>query len=553
MPAFLERRGSAGVPTEPSESLSRATPCRQLIEHYRPIAESLEWRLAELHWVKEGVTPFVESGVPYVVNNTGTLSSDVAAVVFASCVEASPGDDLRVVELGAGTGLFARFFLDEFQRLCDRHSRDFYRRLTYWATDRSPRTVEQWQEKDLFGFHAGRVVVRVCDARGVHELLEAPVRAALANYVLDVLPAAAIRQVNGRWEQLHVQACLNVDPGVLRQYTRLTFDEIRALARSSAPVDLSTLLPILPLLENNAEYFPVEPEELPGLESELADSEATVFNYGALRCLDSVFPLLERGGFLMINDYAAQSPASGASPGGERFGPSRAVGLNLPLIERHARAAGFDVLTPKGDETLRVHPRLVLRPGGEAARRVFESRFSAAARGKTEAHLETARRHAESGSWREAVCGYRECLALNPHDWQVVGEAAAFVAERLHDYSTALELIGAALALNPWYEPSLWNLAGDALAAMERADEAHECYLEAHRIHPRNPSTSLSLARSWLALGEPGRSLEAVANGLANDSQAMVRHLLLEQQQRAISDLARRWNAERETASRRRC
>jgi hypothetical protein len=255
--AFFERMGLIGVPAEPSESLSRATPCRQLIQDYRPIAESLEWRLAELHWVKEGVTPFVESGVPYVVNNTGTLSSDVAAVVFASCAEAPPDNDLQVVELGAGTGLFARYFLDEFRRLCERHSRDFYRRLTYWATDRSPRTVEQWRERDLFGPHAGRVVARDYDAGGVHEPFKAPVRAVVANYALDVLPAAATRRMDGRWEQLHVQTYLNVDPRVLRQYTRLTFDEIRALARCSDPVDLGKLLPLLPLLETNSEYFPL--------------------------------------------------------------------------------------------------------------------------------------------------------------------------------------------------------------------------------------------------------------------------------------------------------
>jgi tetratricopeptide (TPR) repeat protein len=162
-----------------------------------------------------------------------------------------------------------------------------------------------------------------------------------------------------------------------------------------------------------------------------------------------------------------------------------------------------------------------------------------------------ARRKAESGSWREALRCYRACLELNPHNWQIVGEAAAFVAQRLHDYPTALELVRAALALNPWYEPFLWNLAGETLAAMGRAEDAHECYLEACRIHPRHAATSLNLARSWLALGEPERSPEAVANGLANDSQAMVRHLLLEQQQRAMSDLALRWNAERETVARR--
>jgi hypothetical protein len=52
-------------------------------------------------------------------------------------------------------------------------------------------------------------------------------------------------------------------------------------------------------------------------------------------------------------------------------------------------------------------------------------------------------------------------------------------------------------------------------------------------------------------MGDPARSLKAVASGLANDSNAMLRHVLLQRQQQAIDALARRWNAERATAARR--
>jgi len=52
-------------------------------------------------------------------------------------------------------------------------------------------------------------------------------------------------------------------------------------------------------------------------------------------------------------------------------------------------------------------------------------------------------------------------------------------------------------------------------------------------------------------LGDPQRSLEAVARGLASDTNAMFRHALLDQQQEAIAALTKRWHAERETAARR--
>jgi hypothetical protein len=51
----------------------------------------------------------------------------------------------------------------------------------------------------------------------------------------------------------------------------------------------------------------------------------------------------------------------------------------------------------------------------------------------------------------------------------------------------------AAVELNPWYSPWLWNVLGDCLLSMERPEEAHECCLQAHRIHAQDVKTNLSL------------------------------------------------------------
>jgi tetratricopeptide (TPR) repeat protein len=126
-----------------------------------------------------------------------------------------------------------------------------------------------------------------------------------------------------------------------------------------------------------------------------------------------------------------------------------------------------------------------------------------------------------------------------------------FATTQLRDRAAGLELARAAVELNPWYSSWLWNALGDCLLSLERPEEAHECYLQAHRIHPQDVTTNLNLAHSWLLGGDPGRSLEAVARGLANDSEAMFRHALLEKQQQAMASLSVRWNMERATAARR--
>lgn len=86
-------------------------------------------------------------------------------------------DGISVLEVGAGAGLFAPYFLDEFQRLCLSAARDFYQRLTYVITDRSPATVEFWTANGVFAQHPDRVRMQVADAMQPATAIDRPLRA----------------------------------------------------------------------------------------------------------------------------------------------------------------------------------------------------------------------------------------------------------------------------------------------------------------------------------------------------------------------------------------
>ena len=255
----------------------------------------------------------------------------------------------------------------------------------------------------------------------------------------------------------------------------------------------------------------------------------------------------------MIVDYGPTQPEgpAGYAPG-QRFGPTAAAVVNLPLLELHCRRRGLESWEPEGDAALRLHTRLLSRGGLPRTRQVFESRLRAETVKQAEALVQRAQQQAAAGLLRQALASYRAAIERNPRNWLVIGQAAAFVADGLRDPGTALELARAAIELNPWYSPYLWNVLGDCLSGLQRAPDAHECYLQADRICPADAETNLRLARSWLQMGDPARSLEAVARGLANDSNAMFRHVLLQRQQQAIDALSARWNGERATAARRR-
>ena len=208
------------------------------------------------------------------------------------------------------------------------------------------------------------------------------------------------------------------------------------------------------------------------------------------------------------------------------------------------------VLTPEGDEGLLIHSRLIHREPQPGYCRVYLDRFAAARRQHSEALDSNARSAAASGRRKEALEAFRTAIEGNPRNWRLLGEAAEFAARQLRDHRLAIELAQAGLDLNPWYSAWLWNVLGESLAGAVRHDEAHQCHLHAERIHPSDPKTQSNLAESWLRLGSPERSLQAIANGLAHDSDSMHRHVLLARQQAAIAALALRWTRERESAAR---
>jgi len=122
--------------------LAKAQSSRAVIQDFVPLAESLEWQLGQEYLRQRGNKAFLSdaSPVPFVINNDGTLSRNAAQVFFASLQDAEEKgpleDDIFVLELGIGVGLFARYFLDTFRDLCQEHKKDYYDRLCYIAADR---------------------------------------------------------------------------------------------------------------------------------------------------------------------------------------------------------------------------------------------------------------------------------------------------------------------------------------------------------------------------------------------------------------------------------
>jgi hypothetical protein len=157
--------------------LSKAQSSRAVIQDFVPLAASLEWNLGQEYLRERGNKAFLSdaSPVPFVVNNDGTLSRNTAEVFFASLLDAEAQGPLEneifVLELGIGVGLFARYFLDLFRELCQEHKKDYYDRLCYIAADRSQCMLRDVCRHGVLASHPGRYRLRLVDAMNPGERL----------------------------------------------------------------------------------------------------------------------------------------------------------------------------------------------------------------------------------------------------------------------------------------------------------------------------------------------------------------------------------------------
>ena len=546
------------------EALREVAVQTQVIQDFRPLSESLEWELSDWYWAAEGVRPFVANEVPFIVNNNGRASKNAAACLFANCLEAEPLEEQIVVfEVGAGSGLFARYFLDALRIICEQEGRDFYERLSYVVSDRSRRAVEQWQEAALFADHEGHVIIAVGNALRPTELsglqgnrlMIAPPRAVFANYALDVLPAAIIRAGVQGPEQLCVRTHLATHRGLLSHYSHLSPLEVQALANSEAPTERAKLLPVLTLLELETAFQLLDQHALPYLAEALAcgaSPERFVLNYGAIGCLEELLRRLRRDGFVLINDYGPVTREQVAAHASiQRFGNSIATGINFPFLEEHFARQGIIVTKADGDETRQIHTRLLCQTELPRTREAYAHWFSATVCEHFEAPAEEAKRHAAASRYNEALESYRIAIERSPRDWQLVGQAAEFVALQLKDFEAGLELSKAALELNPAYSAWLWNVLGDCLFCLERFDDAHTAYLQAAQIAPDDARTNFNLSYTWFQQDDYCLALTAIARALAHDTGGAYRDRLLHKQQQIMSAISERALSEQERLLRR--
>jgi tetratricopeptide (TPR) repeat protein len=110
----------------------------------------------------------------------------------------------------------------------------------------------------------------------------------------------------------------------------------------------------------------------------------------------------------------------------------------------------------------------------------------------------------------------------------------------------------AALALNPWYSPWLWNVYGDAHFGLRQFDEAVAAYKIAEGLAPHNVRTQVNLSYGYAEIGDTEAALAAIAKGFAHDGSGEYRDRLRDKQQKILGILRVRQTDVDEARERRR-
>ena len=513
----------------------------RVLEDFRPLHQSLEWALARAYYERAGASAFTGGAVPFGVTSSGQLSADAAAILCANLEStAETGGAIRCLELGPGSGLFAKLLLDELRRRSREQRRDYYERTTLVLADSSRAMLDAISANGVLAEHEGRYELVHSDPSRPHQAAVdgEGLRAIFLNYVLDSLPASILRRAATGIEQLSVRT--SVDPEVaLPDYTALSLPQLLELA-SAQTVD-PRLADLHPALVIDVRYEPVVVAELPEAAAldgilPMGIGETVVHGHGAIACLRGFVERLGPGGFVLFNDFdsCAGDRTSDRGAPYSTYGGAIAVGLNFDqLAQTVTRWPRCSIHAPAADE--RLVSRLLGRDLDAATAACFAERFDRAVVEARRTPRELARKLIDDRQTDAAREAFAQAMTLAPGDWTLYEEAAS-LAYASRDFQGAQALARRGIELNP-LAVGLWNVLGDCELHARHPRSALDCYERAIELNDREVRGRYNAAYALSATRDHRGALRMIADAMTLDD-GTYRDRLLGKQARILDRIA---------------
>ncbi len=176
------------------------------IQEAVPYESSLIWQQHQDHYQELGLEVFLNQDVPYNISSNPSYAAQ-AAKLFLSALPSILPESLPILEVGAGSGIFAVNFLRALTSLAPEAAK----RVCYWLTDFSTATILSLSQQAVFQtfIAAGQIKLYImngnspqdveCLAGETMSLADIGFQLVVANYYFSVLPTAVLHRQDQKW------------------------------------------------------------------------------------------------------------------------------------------------------------------------------------------------------------------------------------------------------------------------------------------------------------------------------------------------------------------
>jgi tetratricopeptide (TPR) repeat protein len=544
------------------EVLNAARRPSVIVQDWTPLRESLLWELGRRFYAAAGTRAFQERrcAVPFGITSDGGLADRAARVLFAKLVRNEEsgirGRRVTVLELGCGSGLFARQFLDSIRELSTLLNIGVYERFWYICSDASLGMLDGLRNSQVLAEHEGHYsLVRgsavdaaalMTDGHPADGTDDGTCDAVIANYLMDSLPSDVLQVAEDGtpqrlWARIAAEppanGAVSTDNAPEEWVNQKCHDNGAHLAWYRAVHGtLSTEYCFVPFTRGVDSYLDH------ALDLIERPNTPVMVNSDALACLHSLVPAMKSGTHLMITDYPDDAMiTAGGDAFVQVFGGAVASGVNFDLCAAYASTHSLVTIAPLNEHAY-LKTRLIAAEVDEHTRATFMKLYDRAHCDWVDSPVLAARELASTGRTDEALASYVDAVRRQPRNWVLLEELAVFLMCGMEDYHAAAECARRAVKLNPHCSADLWCTLGHALHHIGAIPEASDALRRSLSIDRAHVGARFHLANISASGGAPGEALRGIADALHDDVRGEWRDRLL----RLQTDIITRVQSEHE-------
>lgn len=477
-------------------------------------------RIARSSWTNAGLETFLGLQVPYAATSSGRLSDDAVQLVVETLRGGKPDHDYRFLELGAGSGIFARLFLDRLAETAP----DIYASCRYLVTDGNASMLESLRSHGVLDAHDGHVDMQVLDAGSAWpDRFSRGFDGIFGTYLLDSLPVEILTVGADGVQRMQARSCL---PDAQADKA----ENLKAALAKPGIAHLTEHLTLGKRLNIQTRHADIDPATLPyadALPDQSGETTPMVHCIGALACMENAARALRKGGVAMFADYGTTAPRDPSDIiEFQSFGKSAAHAVNFHQIDSYFEARTDTTLVRPQEEDGFLVTRVLYNGAHDDLFELVDLLFGETRYNALTLPIEAAREMLRANAFQAARKYYAKAMVLQPYNWSLAEEVAELLLLSAEDFDDAADLARFGLNLNP-FSPSLLRILADALFQSGDISSALKSVDKSLALNGADSRTHLVHAHILAKQQDYPAALTAIANGLAYDPEAEYREELI--------------------------